>query len=600
MKQLRWGFWAAIAITLLSLYPQLLMWRIRGAEWNGSYAEIQGDEWLYSAYIQALIDGRPRRNDPYTGRDDRPNQTQPESLFSIQFVPAYVIAVSARLIGISSSTAFLALGILGPLLAYCSIFWLLATLIKDYRLAADGAILVLCLGGLAAGQGLIHLFSSGYQYSFLPFLRRYEPSTPFPLFFVFCGFVWRSLHSSNRSHLWAWAAGLVLAILIFSYFYLWTSALAWLACLAILLLIAYPENFRKYYRTFLIIFLMVIAALIPYGVLLSRRSAQMDSGQKLMQSHAPDLFRVPELFGAAVITLVIFGWVQGRVSWRDERILFAASFSLMPFVVFNQQVVTGLSLQPYHYESLIANYVVLTSAVMTISIYWRGSGRESRRGRRSFGVPVMLAALWWAAIEVVLPTNVLNSKYQLIDRAAPVCKRLRDLAVSDNTMQWQGSEANPRPLVLATVNKVAIILPTFAPQAVLWASHFDFLHLEPGESRERFYKYLYYTGVGAERLEQELNRPQSTFAAAAFGHERAIPYLSVEAKPITAEEIALQVADYQRFLSSFNRETAADHLLSYVIAPASGADLSNLDQWYQRNEGERVGDFILYRVELRP
>src|SRR6476469_6237569 len=97
----------AIAVTLLSLYPQLLMWGARGREWNGTYAEIHGDEWVYSSYVQALIDGRPRRNDPYTGRDDRPDSPQPESLFSIQLVPAYVIALPARLLGLSSSSAFM-------------------------------------------------------------------------------------------------------------------------------------------------------------------------------------------------------------------------------------------------------------------------------------------------------------------------------------------------------------------------------------------------------------------------------------------------------------------------------------------------------------
>src|SRR5215204_2573663 len=111
----KWPMAAAIAMMLLSLYPQFLMWSTRGPEWNGSFAQLHGDEWFYSAYIQALIDGRPRRNDPYTGRDDLPGHPQPESLFSIQFVPAYLIALPARLFGLSSSTAFIALGILAPL-----------------------------------------------------------------------------------------------------------------------------------------------------------------------------------------------------------------------------------------------------------------------------------------------------------------------------------------------------------------------------------------------------------------------------------------------------------------------------------------------------
>src|SRR5215470_16584460 len=117
VQKWKWATWAAIAMTLLSLYPQFLMWSTRGRDWNGAYAQLHGDEWFYSAYIQALIDGRPRRNDPYTGRDDVPEHPQPESLFSIQFVPAYLIATPARLMGASSSTAFIVLGILAPLVS---------------------------------------------------------------------------------------------------------------------------------------------------------------------------------------------------------------------------------------------------------------------------------------------------------------------------------------------------------------------------------------------------------------------------------------------------------------------------------------------------
>jgi hypothetical protein len=145
-----------------------------------------------------------------------------------------------------------------------------------------------------------------------------------------------------------------------------------------------------------------------------------------------------------------------------------------------------------------------------------------------------------------------------------------------------------------------VILPTFAPHAVLWAPHFDFLNLAPGESHVRFYEYLYLTGIDGDRLAKDLSQPMSTFAAAAFGHERVLPDLSVQSRPITNDEIALQVAEYRNYYSSFTRDRAAEHTLSYVIVPVSGGpDLSNLDRWYQRDAGEQVGDHILYRVQLR-
>ncbi|MDQ3667666.1 MAG: hypothetical protein M3410_14045, partial [Acidobacteriota bacterium] len=581
---------------------QLLMWGVRGREWNGAYAEFHGDEWVYSAYVQALIDGRPRRNDPYTGRDDGPDQTQPESLFSIQFVPAYLIAVPARLLGISSSTAFIALGFVVPFFACLAIFWLLANLTQDHRLAAAGSVLVLCFGALAAGTGIIHVLSSSFQYTFLPFLRRYDPALPFPLFFVFCTFVWKTLSADRRAALgWAVAAGLTLDILIFSYFFLWTSALAWLVCLAILWFVAHPGQFRRYAVSFGTIGLLAFAALVPYGILLTRRSPTMDSGQKLTVSYAPDFFRIPELLGLAVIAVMVWGIVRGRINWGASESLFAASFALMPFVLFNQQIITGYSLQPFHYESFIANYVALVGAAVVAVILWRGREGAKRPVRYRIAARLVFIAIWWAAIEVVAPTKVMIRNSQFTDSGAAVCQRLRQLSNADGVIANPGGGPNPRPLVLATDNKLSVMLPTFAPLAVFWAPNFDFLNLEPGESGERFYAYLYYTGTDNNQLMKQLGQPMSGLAAAAFGHERVIPDLSVRPKPITSEEIARKVADYQAYVSSFTRERASRHILSYVVVPADGEpDLSNLDHWYQRDQGEQVGNYTLYRVELRP
>jgi hypothetical protein len=597
----KWGIWGAVAVTLLSLYPQLVMWGVRGPEWNGAYAEFHGDEWVYSAYVQALIDGRPRRNDPYTGRDDRPDQPQPESLFSIQFAPAYLIALPARLLGISSSTAFIALGFLVPFFACLAISWLLANLTQDHRLAAAGAVVVLCFGALAAGTGLIHVLSSGFQYTFLPFLRRFDPALPFPLFFVFCTFVWKSLSTERHAAFgWAVGAGLTLDILIFSYFYLWTSALAWLVCLAMLWFVAYPRQLRRYAGSFGTIVLLAFAALVPYVILLARRSVTMDSGQKLIVSHAPDFFRIPELLGLAVIAVMVWGVVRGRINWKAPASLFAASFALMPFVVFNQQVISGYSLQPFHYESFIANYVALVGFAVVAVILWRGPEGGNRPIRYRLAARVVFIAIWWAAIEVLAPTKVMIRNSQFTDRAAAVCQRLRQISNADGVIA-KTSGPNPRPLVLATDNTLALILPTFAPLGVLWAPNFDFLNLGPGESKARFYEYLYYTGIDRNEFEKQLGQPMSTFAAAAFGHERVIPDLSVRPKSITNEEIAREVADYQAYAASFTRERASQNLLSYVIiAVDGGPDLSNVDRWYQRDQGEQVGNYKLYRVQLRP
>ena len=574
------------------------MWTSRGREWNGSYAQVHGDEWFYSAYIQALIDGRPRRNDPYTGRDDVPGRPQPESLFSIQFVPAYLIATPARIFGLSSSTAFIVLGFLAPLFASLALFWLIQNLTQDHRLAATGSIVVLCFGALAAGEGAIHLLSDSVQYAFLPFLRRYEPGAVFPLFFVFCTLVWKSLKAQHHSLTWAIAAGVVLDALIFSYYYLWTSAVAWLAGLAILWLMAHRKAFLKHVAPFVTILLLAIGALIPYALLLSRRSTTMDTGQKLTLTHAPDLFRAPEFLGGAVIFLIIMMTARERLIGVLQRSCLLP-FALMPFAVFNQQVITGRSLQPFHYESFIANYVTLVGAFVIIATIRRAVNTASLIMLHRYANRLAVVALMWACLEVVvIPRHFISKDNQFIDGVAAVGERLRELSKAD--IPNGNVNLDPRPLVLATDNRVSMMLPTFAPQAIFWAPNFDLLHLGAGESRERFYQFLYYSGVDAQQFKNELGQPMSNIAAAAFGHERVLPDLAVNVSPITSQDIANEVDHYQSYLTSFDRAQATLHPVAYVIVPANGdLNFSNLDQWYERYSSETIGDYRLYRVRLR-
>ena len=268
----------------------------------------------------------------------------------------------------------------------------------------------------------------------------------------------------------------------------------------------------------------------------------------------------------------------------------------MPFIVFNQR---------RHYG---VRFNLFTTGIHCKLL----SARRSYSGGARFGVELTLkqrptqrivAGFLYCnhgVIEVVAPTKLIVRIGQYTDRAAAVCQRLGQLAKEDKTAIEKAGASDLPPLVLASDDKIALILPTFAPQALLWESHFEFLDLSPSERRKRFYQYLYYTGINDIAFRRELNLRNGTFAAAAFGHERVLPIQSVLSKPITDEEITMEVRHYQEYVSSFTQEQVTQHVLSYVIVPGDGRiDLSNLDRWYDRDKGELIGDHVLYRVQLR-
>src|SRR5215813_6053203 len=208
---------ATLAMILLSLLPQIHLWVVRGREWNGAYVQIQGDEPLYAAYLNSLLHDRARRNDPYGGVDDRPGTSVPESTFSIQFIPAYVITFFARMFSASASTAMIALLGVSALLANIALCWLLKSVTDDRGLAAAGTLFVLCLGGLAGGHALLGLLLVTKDLSMpsLPFLRRYQPAASFPLLILFIGLVWHALaaQTRRRAMIAATLAGVTFALL---------------------------------------------------------------------------------------------------------------------------------------------------------------------------------------------------------------------------------------------------------------------------------------------------------------------------------------------------------------------------------------------------
>jgi len=600
----RWPAFATLAITLLAIYPQVNLWLARGKEWHGSYVLVQGDEIAYSAYINALIDGRPRRNDPFMGRDDVAGKPLPESLFSIQVVPSYAVAAPARWFHLSASTVFIFLIVICAIAASLAIFWLVRSTTGDDALAAAGVLITLCLGTLAAGQGEARVMLLGQNvYDFFPYLRRYQPSVAFPLLFVFFGFVWRSLPLSDpkkeiRS---AIAAGLIFVVLVFSYFYLWTAALAWLACLALIWMIARMPDWRRLSLRFGIILVLALTGIAAFLVLLSHRSSSMDSTQLLSRSHAPDLFYAPEVIAFAVLAaLGIAAW-RKVISVKDPLVLFAASLGLMPIAVFNQQVFTGRSLQPIHYQVFIANYVVLVAGVLAASAVIRGTKATDWRIPRRPLAYACFIALAWGVVELAGSTRRNAAYGRIRDDSMPVITRLADIARTDGTYERARADGS-YPIVYSTNLMVAGNLPTAAPQGVLWAQHTPAAGVASlDQSKELYYYYLYYSGADEKELAQAMLEGRFNTLSALFGVERVITTLTPDAKPITTDDMRAEVRRYSDFIKTFSRERAARPLVSFVVAPVQAEpNYANLDRWYERDSGERVGIYAIYRVKLRP
>lgn len=611
--KLRWqfGLVAGIFLAIFCLYPQFKMLYLRGGDWNGHYAYNDIDEVAYASYVRALVDGRPRKNDPYSGRDDTPETPQQESLFSIQFAAPYTVAIPTRILGIGTPWGMTLAGAFAGLLAALAAFWFLGRLTGDSWFAMAGSLSVFAFGALAAGEGALpEILFDGFSYPYFPGFRRYIPALAIAAFFAMIGFVWLYLNSEkrgtgdtgekgdkretggSRSWLYATAATACFAYCVYSYFYIWTTAAAFLACLVLVWIVERPATFKQDIKSLGVLVVAWGAALIPYAYLLSQRSSTMDHVQLLVHTRMPDLNRVPEWIALGTLVLLIIGLIRKTFSIGDRSVLFCIAIALVPFAVFNQQVITGRSLQPIHYQVFIGNYVAMLALVVAVGLLWQRRLGQGRTGPKIICMTIMSAAVVWGFVECHYTVRVLDDANVERDKALPVANRLQELSANDPDPH--------RATVLSYDWLFADDMPTVAPQNILWARHQHvFAGLSWEESKERYYQQLYYQGVDADGLDRLLKEDFVTMIAL-FGWGRHTDRLSSEAKPLTYGEIADEVKRYGDYIANYSKHQASNPAISYVVVPnGGGSDLTNLEKWYELDQGEFIGEHTLYRARLK-
>ncbi len=585
---------AGIILSLLALYPQWNLRELRGEDYNGAFATYDLDEMAYASYLQALIDGRVRKNDPYTGRDHEPGSPQPESLFSIQFLTAYAAAGAARIVGISAAGAMPYISVISAFLTAIALFWVFFLVTGSRWLSLAGTIGVMVSGGLISGIGAVNsLYDGGTAYPFFPYLRRHIPSLSFPFLFAMIGCVWCGIRSIDlkRQTVWAVLAAACFAVLTFSYFYLWTSAAALLAILFALTLL--PHDGRRESLRFLAILAgLCVIVLIPYAFLVSGRNPMMDKAQLLVETRSPDLFRSIEVVGYVLIAaLAVLYWF---LKLELRTVLFIAAMAAAPILAFNQQVITGRSLQPFHYEYYSINYVAALALFLTAAVLAKRLANEKMLTAAGLSAAAVCTA--WGIFEAVETTRIWDDINIVRDEAKPVGLRLRELASGDIAAARRQTTFNAEPIQGDSQ-------PTIAPQSVLWARH---QHTFAGvadweENRRRYYQMLYFQGRDADWLRTALTGCRDIEACMAlFGWDRFNATLSSAARPLTLGEIDEEVEYFRAFRESFDAAHAYEPLLHYAVYRID-TDLPAefLSRWYELGEPEVHGSYVLTPLTRR-
>jgi hypothetical protein len=583
VMKLRIGISVGLFFVFLSLYPQLYFQSQRGPEFNGATFYYDYDEPFYGAYLQALIDGRPRKNSVYEGG---PEPEEHETFLSVQFFPPTVAAVPAALLGLSSEETFLFISAIFAFFSALSVYWLIYRITENPIAAAGGTLFILIFGPGAAGISILKEFLGfGPSAFYLTFLRRYTPAMAFPFIFLLVGTVWLGLKTNDKRkrYFYAIVTSGCFAVLVYSYFFFWTGILAWLTCLACLHFLILRD--KKSLPFWAVVVVGMIVTLIPYFALLANREPTADAAQVLEQTRRIVFLRPTLLLGVVVFVFTLIGCWVGRLKLRPQLTVFIISFAVLPLIVFNQQVVTGYSLQPMHYNMYLLNYLVLLGVLLLATEVFQP---RMVKIKPLFALVPAIFFGFWGIIETQYTVanrfdyNARRDEAILVNRHLAKIGRENSAARSEITMNFDLVQADNQP--------------TLAPHGVLWAEHLGFANLSPDEYRKRFFLYLYFQNRDEEWVRRRLQTCPNEACRALLGW-RINPTLSHNLSRIDPVETESLVNEYSSFVRNITAVEAFNPMISYLVAPDGlPTDFNNLEKWYVKKEAGHFGKFTLYKV----
>lgn len=584
----RLGIIVGIFMAFLSLYPQIYFQIKRGNSYNGATFYYDFDESGYASYLQALIDGRPRKNSIYQGSVE-PNTK--ENLFSIQFASAYLVAIPARFLGISADTSFLLISAIFAFLASLSIFYLLLQTTENETLAAVGTLIILIFGANVAGISILkETFGFGASAFYLTFLRRFTPAVTFPVIFVLLSCVWLGLKAikPKAKLLCAVIASLCFAFLVFGYFFYWTAILAWIFCVFCLSFLLPKEN--RSWNFWLVFFLGIILAFIPYIWLLSSRNPTTDASQVLEHTRKIIWLRPTLLVGLFVLFLTVISIKLKRIELKKQTTVFIISLAILPILVFNQQIITGYSLQPLHYNLYILNYLVLLALILLLGETFKISLQKIKP---LIWISLAIIFGFWGIVETNYTIQYRFGYNLMRDKAILVNRRLAEIGKADFE--------NEKTKITFNLESIqGDNQPTVAPQGVLWAEHLYIGgNMSVEEHQRRYFLYLYFQNKTTDQLQQQLENCPNEVCRALIGW-RINPTLSFNSSKVNQDEVNALVEKYSNFIKNISATDALNPTISYLIAPNEmNFDLSNFENWYQKENSEQLGDFTLYKVKAK-
>lgn len=410
----------AVAVGLIYVGPYLAFIVSLGDEYRGIPMMQTANEDFYMARIQEVVDGHPLIGSvSFFEYKDQPPISPP--------VGEILYALPSIILGASTANVLTASRFFLPAILFFLIYYLIRQLTGNENLpagklnAAAGALWVALGYDLIDYRSLINFFTGDQIFTggFLIWARPVNPILGAVFLFSFLVLVWAIIQGTRRYKVSITGAAFFLAWMIGSYFFSWGIAVSIVGVLILIFL------FLKKYReagNLASVLLLGFLFSLPYWYVTWRasqspwyESSVLRSG--LFYTHYPlmNKFLLAVLALFAVFLAFDFFWKKKNgISFHFQLWHgFCVAFILGGLWAYNQQIITGRTVWPYHF----VQYTIPLAVVVITTLVFYARPRIAY-GWHAFIIFVVFSSLAFGAYTQAFTYRQFYSDYKNLQSQA--------------------------------------------------------------------------------------------------------------------------------------------------------------------------------------
>ena len=468
----------ALLTGLIYFFPTLVYWTRNPVAY---FSVTAPDEDYYAAVASSTAAGKWFSANPFLADQEHAHGVGPETL---AFLPRFASAFLIRLFGLGIS--FSVIGFLAPFVIFLLAYTLLNSITRNSLWGLAGAFGLLLLPYYLAplvytAKTITSLFVSSPHLKMdlpqvayhLAYSRRYNPALSAVAFYAFLWLHWRAASTGRRIP--ALAAGLVGGLLFYCYFYFAVGACSIAGLWALTCFLGARERLRA---AALVVFIQVLVG-IPFLILVFQNMTRYKTAFA-QEIHTPFL-QWPHILATVLAVALVFLTKESSVVK-----FWLTAVGVAPVIAMNQQVLTGLSVEPWHFTPFLVG--PLSSFILCA-------------GAAGF-LPEKLRVSRIAALGFIVVAISFGGTAQLTVASSWVLKG-NNVAQLDSVFRTIRSSTSPSDVLLLGPDVTSPSWAVAATQRPVFAANYmgSFPSNDPMEYRRRGLCYYWLLGYDLKRFE---------------------------------------------------------------------------------------------------